>query len=150
MKKKIILKSMATLTLKNVSFKIEPNLSENISQEKRLSIQEPEKEKRRNSKVTLNSLDVSTKNSINKYRRSRPSIFFSDIKLRNNYSNCRLDAYGNKISKDSKNYQVTFIDQVSPEKIAEVVLIESSYSLEKKEKEKKDESFCLCSSCFVF
>ena len=137
---------------KIVTFKLNISLNENSQNQKSFnSLDDKEKnkqfEKKRNSKLTNSSFEVtSTKNSIYKSRRSRQSIYFSDLKIpKENYQNIRIDAYGNEIKKGEKEkkYKVTFIDQISPEKIAEVILIENNFN-------KQEEEICKCSSCFIF
>ena len=136
---------------RNVRFKMDNLLTDNSSQSKKVSLIDPERDKRRNSKVTSGSFDIlSTKNSSNKTRRSRSSILLLDNRLKTNYSNSRIDALGNKIIKGTKNHKVTFIDQISSDKIAEVILIESSYMIEKQNEMKKKDNICYCNSCFIF
>jgi len=117
---------------------------ENEQEPKTLTLIDNEKEKLRSSRFTSTSTDnISTKNSIIK-RKSRASIF-SDLKISN--SSIRIDAFGNEITKKgSKNYKVSFIDEISREKIAEVILIENSFS--KSNINYKEE--CKCSSCLIF
>ena len=117
---------------------------ENEQEPKTLTLIDNEKEKLRSSRFTSTSTDnISTKNSIIK-RKSRASIF-SDLKISN--SSTRIDAFGNEITKKgSKNYKVSFIDEISREKIAEVILIENSFS--KSNILYKEE--CKCSSCLIF
>jgi stalled ribosome rescue protein Dom34 len=117
---------------------------ENEQEPKTLTLIDNEKEKLRSSRFTSTSTDnISTKNSIIK-RKSRASIF-SDLKISN--SSTRIDAFGNEITKKgSKNYKVSFIDEISREKIAEVILIENSFS--KSNIGYKED--CKCSSCFIF
>ena len=117
---------------------------ENEQEPKTLTLIDNEKEKLRSSRFTSTSTDnISTKNSIIK-RKSRASIF-SDLKISN--SSTRIDAFGNEITKKgSKNYKVSFIDEISREKIAEVILIENSFS--KSNINFKEE--CKCSSCLIF
>jgi stalled ribosome rescue protein Dom34 len=117
---------------------------ENEQEPKTLTLIDNKKEKLRSSRFTSTSTDnISTKNSIIK-RKSRASIF-SDLKISN--SSTRIDAFGNEITKKgSKNYKVSFIDEISREKIAEVILIENSFS--KSNINYKEE--CKCSSCLIF
>ena len=99
-----------------------------------------DKDKNKHYKKIFSSLEVSTKYSISK-RKSKLSIFSGDNKFTNNFPSNRLDAFGNAINKNgNKNYQISFIDQISSEKFAEVILIDSSYSFfryRKKIKKKK-------------
>ena len=142
---------MSKSNSRNVTFKMDNLQTENIYTSKKLSLLDPERDKRRNSRVTSGSFDIlSTKNSLNKTRRSRPSILLLDNRLKNNFSNSRFDAFGNKIIKGTKNHKVTFIDQISSDKIAEVILIESSYMIEKQNEMKKKDNICYCNTCFIF
>ena len=99
-----------------------------------------DKDKNKHYKKVFSSLEVSTKYSISK-RKSKLSIFSGDNTFTNNFPSNRLDAFGNAINKNgNKNYQISFIDQISSEKFAEVILIDSSYSFfryRKKIKKKK-------------
>ena len=128
---------------KNVTFKIE-----NILNPKPLVLLD--EERRRSSKMSYSLEITSTKNS--NCRRSRPSIFSSEMKIiKEKFDNIRVDAYGNEINKKgNKNFRVSFIDQISSEKIAEVILVESNNNnyVNKEGKDKKE--FCRCSTCFIF
>ena len=129
------------MSSKLVTFNLD---TENEQQHKPLTLIDNKKEKRSSSKYTSTSTDnTSTKYSIIK-RKSRVS-FFSDIKISNSLK--RTDAFGNEITKKgNKNYKVSFIDEISREKIAEVILIENSFS--KSNISHKEE--CKCSSCLIF
>jgi hypothetical protein len=100
---------MSKSNSRNVTFKMDNLQTENIYSSKKVSLLDPERDKRRNSRVTSGSFDIlSTKNSLNKTRRSRPSILLLDNRLKNNFSNSRFDAFGNKIIKGTKNHKVTY------------------------------------------
>jgi hypothetical protein len=108
-----------------------------------------DKDKNKHYKNIFSSLEVSTKYSISK-RKSKLSIFSGDNKFTNNFPSNRLDAFGNAINKNgNKNYQISFIDQISSEKFAEVILIDSSYSFFRYRKNKEKENV-KCSTCFIF
>ena len=128
---------------KNVRFNLSTNSTpEHNSYKSKISLSNLPK--RRNSKVTISSLDqVSTRYS--KQRRSRPSNFLLNGRLSKEINHNRIDAYGNEIVKGSKKHKVSFIDTISSKKIAEIVLIENSY-----EDYKNDKTICECSSCFIF
>ena len=64
-----------------------------------------------------------------------------------NKANIRKDNYGNEIKKGSKEHKVCFIDDISNQKIAEVILIESSYL---NNGFTECDNFCQCQSCFIF
>ena len=127
---------------KNVKFNISINSTpEHNSHKSKISLSNLPK--RRNSKVTISSLDqVSTRYS--KQRRSRPSNFLLNERLSKEINQNRIDVYGNEIVKGSKKHKVSFIDNISSKKIAEIVLIESSYDYQ------NDKTICKCSSCFIF
>ena len=132
------------MSSKNVTFK----LDNNSHHSKTLSLLDEGTKRRRSSKLTVSSMEDSTKFSFSK-RKSRPSIFSGEVKLSNNYSSTRIDAFGNEINKKgSKDYKVSFIDQISNEKIAEVILIESSYK--NNDLNNSFDNECKCSSCFIF
>ena len=124
---------------KNVRFNLSTNSTpEHNSYKSKISLSNLPK--RRNSKVTISSLDqVSTRYS--KQRRSRPSNFLLNGRLSKEINHNRID----EIVKGSKKHKVSFIDTVSSKKIAEIVLIENSY-----EDYKNDKTICECSSCFIF
>lgn len=128
---------------KNVTFKIE-----NILNPKPLVLLD--EERRRSSKISSSFEITSTKNS--NIRRSRPSIFSSEMKIiKENFDNIRTDAFGNEINKKgNKNYKVSFIDQISTEKIAEVILVENNNNNFVKNEGKDKKEFCSCSTCFIF
>ena len=127
---------------KNVKFNISINSTpEHNSHKSKISLSNLPK--RRNSKVTISSYDqVSTRYS--KQRRSRPSNFLLNERLSKEINQNRIDVYGNEIVKGSKKHKVSFIDNISSKKIAEIVLIESSYDYQ------NDKTICECSSCFIF
>ena len=131
------------MSSKSVSFKKEISV-----QIKPLNLLDSNKERSINTKNSLSSFDqLSTKYSIND-KRKKNSIFSNEVKFSNNFSpNIRIDAFGNEITKKgNKNYKVSFIDEISREKIAEVILIENSFS--KSNILYKEE--CKCSSCLIF
>ena len=134
--------SSIKLSFKSDYQKIKETLNNNYSSDF-------EKEKNQNSKNIFSILEVSTKSSISK-RKSKLSIFSGDSKFINNSSSNRFDAFGNEINKKgNKNYQISFIDEISSQKIAEVILIDNSYSYCKNGKNKVKEN-CKCSTCFIF
>ena len=132
---------------KNVTFKLENENLNTSSNSKRLTLSDlPKEKRRRNSKITLSS--DKTKTIYSKTRLSRPSIFSSNNRVSNNLFLTRFDVYGNEIVKGSKNHKVSFIDNISSQKIAEVILIENSNDYEK---ENSDNVNCQCSGfCFIF
>ena len=130
------------MSSKSVSFKKEISV-----QIKPLNLLDSNKERSINTKNSLSSFDQSsTKYSIND-KRKKNSIFSNEVKLSNNFSpNIRIDAFGNEINKKvNKNYKISFIDQISSRKIAEVILIDISYNKNIPNKEE-----CFCSFCFIF
>ena len=138
---------MEISSTKNVTFKLENDNLNISSNSKRLTLSDlPKEKKRRNSKITSSSIEK-TKTRYSKTRLSRPSIFSNNNRVNNNLF-IRFDAYGNEIVKGSKNHKVSFIDNISSQKIAEVILIEDSNDYEK---ENLDNVSCQCSDfCFIF
>ena len=132
---------------KNVKFNLENENLNTSSNSKRLTLSDlPKEKRRRNSKITLSS--DKTKTIYSKTRLSRPSIFSSNNRVSNNLFLTRFDVYGNEIVKGSKNHKVSFIDNISSQKIAEVILIENSNDYQK---DNCDNVNCQCSSfCFIF
>ena len=137
------------MSTKNVTFKLDPQLTNRNSRPLVLKEEEKENERRRSSKFST-SYDISSKNS-NYQRRSRPSIFSSEIKnSKENFPNIRTDAFGNEINKKgTKDYKVTFIDQISNEKIAEVILVENTDNRCKKKNNIDNQNICNCEACFI-
>ena len=89
------------------------------------------------------------KTSLSKSNISRPSFISLRQKSEKDiFHGPRTDIFGNKIIKGSKNHKISFIDQVSREKLAEVVLIDSDYSINKNANQVNEE--CQCSTCFIF
>lgn len=73
---------------------------------------------------------LSTKISIKPlHQNKRPSIYTTEMISKSFKAPCfRKDVYGNIISKGSKEHKVSFIDNVAPQRIAEVILIEAQNS----------------------
>ena len=67
------------MSSKNVTFKLDPQLTNRNSRPLVLKEEEKENERRRSSKFST-SYDISTKNS-NVQRRSRPSFFLLNLKI---------------------------------------------------------------------
>ncbi len=138
------------MSSKNITFNLESSENENIKNLKSLVLLDKEKSesKRRNSKNTLSSLEgISTKFSINNKLRRRPrySILSSEMQLlKENENNIRIDAFGNEIKKGEKNYKISFIDQISSNKIAEIILIDNNNII------CNNKDYCKCNSCFIF
>jgi hypothetical protein len=137
------------MSTKNVTFKLDTQLTRH-SRPLILFEEEKENEKRRSSKFST-SFEISTKNS-NFQRRSRHSIFSSEIKnSKENFPNIRTDAFGNEINKKGiKNYKVSFIDEISNEKIAEVILVENTDNSCKRKNVIDKNNICRCETCFIF
>lgn len=99
-------------------------------------------------KLTLN--DLNSRNSINRNFQSRTSFYSlkhqrSEKEL---FSNKRKDVFGNEILKGSKGHKVSFIDQISSQKIAEIVLVDTYYQGLKSYNNSKD--ICQCVTCNIF
>lgn len=92
-------------------------------------------------KSMMNCTEGSTKISMNKtLNKKRPSIFVLDPQNKK----VRHDAYGNEITKGSKNHKVSFIDSICNLKFAEVIIIEQNNNY-------NDYTACECNaSCFIF
>ena len=93
----------------------------NNSKTQKLILLDPDKNI--NSRSTSLSLDKT------KIINLKKSNFNSNNKRLNNNQSERFDAFGNEIFKGSKNHKVSFIDNISRKKIAEVVLVENDYNL---------------------
>ena len=132
------------MSTKKISFKSDlKQINETLNNNSSIDL---DKEKNKKFNI-LSSSEISTKYTISK-RKSKLSIFSGDSKFINNSSSNRFDAFGNEINKKgNKNYKVSFIDQISSEKIAEVFLIDDSYFKNNNNKEKE---ICTCSTCFIF
>jgi hypothetical protein len=94
-----------------------------------------------------NSLDSISKSTMTRTL-SRPSFIqkSSEKYIFNKNNGIRCDVFGNKIIKGSKNHKVTFIDEISREKISEVFL----YNIESKYSNLKNNDNCQCNACFIF
>ena len=111
------------------------------------------KVKNRNKNLILNENKLKRSNSINsisqiistKFSIKNKSFFSSELKiLKGNDNNMRIDAYGNEIKKGEKNYKISFIDQISSNKIAEIILIDNNNII------CNNKDYCKCNSCFIF
>jgi hypothetical protein len=111
------------------------------------------KVKNRNKNLILNENKLKRRNSINsisqmistKFSIKNKSFFSSELKiLKGNDNNMRIDAYGNDIKKGEKNYKISFIDQISSNKIAEIILIDNNNII------CNNKDYCKCNSCFIF
>ena len=92
---------------------------------------------------------TNVKTSLSKSNISRPSFISLRQKSEKDiFHGPRTDIFGNKIIKGSKNHKISFIDQISREKIAQIVLIDSDYLNYKKYNQINEE--CQCSACFIF
>ena len=84
--------------------------------------------------------ECSTKVSINKNNIKRPSYILDNLE------HTRQDAFGTFIIKGRKSHKVTFIDNISNQNIAEIILVDSLPS-----KSAKDTCECKCSvGCIIF
>ena len=104
----------------------------NNSKTKKLTLLNPDKNV--NSRSTSLSLDKT------KIINLKKSNFNSNNKRLNNNQSERFDAFGNEIFKGSKNHKVSFIDNISRQKIAEVILVENDYNLHRYPIDKIDEN----------
>ena len=106
-----------------------------------ISLTSPIKPKCRKSFGTNAETDIcSTKVSVNKQIMKRQSFYIE-------MERTREDAYGTFIIKGRKEHKVTFIDNISHQNLAEVIMIDNSSSLMKC----NDSCECNCSAgCIVF
>jgi hypothetical protein len=86
-----------------------------------------------------------------RYSKSRSSL--SCLKYQKSdketFNNKRKDIFGNEILKGSKEHKISFIDQISSQKIAEVVLIDSNFQ-NNKYNNSNNKELCQCISCHLF
>jgi hypothetical protein len=133
---------------KSVTFNLNISNENNFSHSRKSSLNE--NLLKSESSNTRNSSDFTNiKTSLNKSNISRPSFISLRQKSEKDiFHGPRSDIYGNKIIKGSKNHKISFIDQISREKIAQIVLIDSDYLNYKKYNQINEE--CQCSACFIF
>lgn len=120
----------------------------NNSKTKKLTLLNPDKNV--NSRSTSLSLDKTK--IINLKNTNFNSLNFSNNKRLNNNQSERFDAFGNEIFKGSKNHKVSFIDNISRKKIAEVILVENDYNLhhypiDKIDENENEKNGCQCDNC---
>ena len=97
----------------------------NNSKTQKLILLDPDKNI--NSRSTSLSLDKTK--IINSKKSNFNSLNFSNNERLNNNQSEKFDAFGNEIIRGSKNHKVSFIDNISRKKIAEVILVENDYNL---------------------
>jgi hypothetical protein len=97
----------------------------NHSKTQKLILLDPDKNI--NSRSTSLSLDKTK--IINSKKSNFNSLNFSNNERLNDNQSERFDAFGNEIIRGSKNHKVSFIDNISRKKIAEVILVENDYNL---------------------
>ena len=112
---------------KSVTFNLNISNENNFSHSRKSSLNE--NLLKSESSNTRNSSDFTNiKTSLNKSNISRPSFISLRQKSEKDiFHGPRSDIYGNKIIKGSKNHKISFIDQISRQKIAQIVLIDSDY-----------------------
>ena len=123
---------------RNVTFNLENNQIKTSRNFKNVTLIE-----KKNSKLSSFSFDKS-RTRYSRQGQSRASVLSSNIKTSNNSFSIRIDAFGNEIVKGEKKHKVSFIDNISPQKIAEVILIEN-YLIKN-----NDNANCECSFCNIF
>ena len=123
---------------RNVTFNLENNQIKTSRNFKNVTLIE-----KKNSKLSSFSFDKS-RTRYSRQGQSRSSVLSSNIKTSNNSFSIRIDAFGNEIVKGEKKHKVSFIDNISPQKIAEIILIEN-YLIKK-----NDNTNCECSFCNIF
>ena len=119
----------------------------NNSKTKKLVLIDPDKNI--NSRSTSLSLDKT------KIINLKKSNFNSNNKRLNNNQSERFDAFGNEIFKGSKNHKVSFIDNISRQKIAEVILVENDYNLhhypiDKIDENENEKNGYQCDCCLIY
>ena len=94
------------------------------------------------------SLDITNAKTSFSKSNSRPSFISLKHKLSDKifFPEQRTDAFGNKIIKGSKTHKLSFIDEISREKIAHVVLINT----ETKNYNLNDYENCQCNVCSIY
>ena len=100
----------------------------------------------------LSVIILKKKNNLSKHSTIEST---TDRNKMNNNKNCsfenepnkqyRLDAFGNIISKNCKLHHISFIDQISSQKLVEVCQIENNEPIVIEKK-----IFSTCRSCFLF
>ena len=123
----------------------------NNSKTKKLTLLNPDKNV--NSRSTSLSLDKTK--IINLKNTNFNSLNFSNNKRLNNNQSERFDAFGNEIFKGSKNHKVSFIDNISRQKIAEVILVENDYNLhhypiDKIDENENEKNGYQCDCCLIY
>jgi len=122
---------------RNVKFKLEQQKT-TTGTYPRNSIQTYETFSKRNSK---NGSDI------RKFIKPRPSILSLNP---SQSSKGRHDIYGNEIKKGSKKHKISFIDEISNEKFAEVTIVVTENEGKKNKRRKKQEVNCDCQTCILF
>ena len=120
------------MSSRNVNFKLDSDENTSINTKSTFSVI---KQKRRNSKLTISSIEKCRRRSINKH--STNNLF-------------RTDVFGNEIIKGNKNHKVSFIDMISSQRIAEIILIDKSSSVFENYNNNDDKENCQCSTCEIF
>lgn len=119
-------------------------------QNQKPSILDSNKSSKRRSIINLTeSTDFhSTKISSKHLQIKRPSIFCSDSNINFNKTNgFRRDVYGNFITKGKKNHKISFLDTITNQKLAEVIVIEREDNTNQK---KNEHPICECSvGCII-
>jgi len=124
------------MSSRNVTFKLDSDQNTSINSKSTFSLI---KQKRRNSKATTSSIEKTRSRSLNRHS-------ISSNKTNNLF---RIDAFGNEILKGNKNHKISFIDMISSQRIAEVILIDNFDSVfENKYNDNKEN--CQCSACEIF
>jgi len=106
----------------------------------RNSIQTYETFSKRNSRIPYDNFSTNIKKLM------RPSI----VSLNPTQSKTRHDIYGNEIKKGSKKHKISFIDEISKQKFAEITIVVTENEGKKNKKKKNEEVHCDCQSCLVF
>ena len=91
------------------------NQKTNTGTYQRNSIQTYETFSKRNSRIPYDNFST----NIKQLMKPRPSL----VSLNPTQSKTRHDIYGNEIKKGSKKHKISFIDEISNEKFAEITIV---------------------------
>ena len=126
---------------RNIKFKLD-NQKTTAGTYQRNSIQTYETFSKRNSRIPYDNFST----NIKQLMKPRPSL----VSLNPTQSKTRHDIYGNEIKKGSKKHKISFIDEISNEKFAEITIVVTENVGKKNRKQKNEEVHCDCQSCLIF
>ena len=126
---------------RNIKSKLD-NQKTNTGTYQRNSIQTYETFSKRNSRIPYDNFST----NIKQLMKPRPSL----LSLNPTQSKTRHDIYGNEIKKGSKKHKISFIDEISNEKFAEITIVVTENLGKKNRKQKNEEVHCDCQTCLLF